>query len=110
MPGAGGGGFSLRQILVLLLIVALTVFLVRQVAWHALLAATGGILFVTAGWGFFVFLSPGRDLGAPPAPFTRAGNRAAGGGWGCRRGGCIWVLVLAGLLDAFRPPPRAAPP
>src|SRR5256885_16545222 len=75
MPGAGGGVFNLRQILVLLLVVALTVFLVRQVAWHALLAATGGILFVTAigVYGFYPArqgdgrpsraLDPGRGTG-----------------------------------------------
>src|SRR2546429_401487 len=68
MPGAGGGGFNLRQILVLLLVVALTVFLVRQVAWHALLAATGGILFVTAVCGVLVFAPPQDALATHSAP------------------------------------------
>src|SRR2546421_10225996 len=96
MPGAGGGGFSLRQILVLLLIVALTVFLVRQVAWHALLAATGGILFVTAGGGYGFFSSPQRCRRAPRGFFHRRGNGLPGGGVGGGRAGffCGWVSVV----------------
>ena len=68
MPGAGGGVFNLRQILVLLLVVALTVFLVRQVAWHALLAATGGILFVTAV-GVYVFYPSRKGYKRPGRAF-----------------------------------------
>jgi len=78
MPGAGGGGFNLRQILVLLLAVALTVFLVRQVAWHALLAATGGILFVTA-IGVYVFYPSRKGYERPSRAFDH--GRGTGLWW-----------------------------
>src|SRR2546422_6000326 len=93
MPGAGGGVFNLRQILVLLLIVALTVFLVRQVAWHALLAATGGILFVTAGWGFVFFSSPESVEAARRGSFPRRGKGGLGGVWGGGGVGFFFVVV-----------------
>src|SRR2546421_5344047 len=95
MPGAGGGVFNLRQILVLLLVVALTVFLVRQVAWHALLAATGGILFVTAVWGFGFFSSPEGHRRAPRGFRPRGGTGILGGllgGWARGFFG-FWVWV-----------------
>ena len=64
MPGAGGGVISLRQIFFLLLVVSLTVFLVRQVTRHALLAAIGGIMFVVA-IGIYVFYPSRKGYGRP---------------------------------------------
>src|SRR2546430_16958938 len=97
MPGAGGGGFNLRQILVILLVVPLTVFLVRQVAWHALLAATGGILFVTAGGGCVFFFSRKRGRGAPRGVVPAGGDWAWGGGWGGGSVGFVgfWCVVAS---------------
>jgi len=68
MPGAGGGVISLRQIFFLLLVVSLTVFLVRQVTRHALLAAIGGIMFVVA-IGIYVFYPSRKGYGRPSRAF-----------------------------------------
>ena len=68
MPGAGGGVISLRQIFFLLLVVGLTVILVRQVAWHGLLAATGGIMFVVA-IGIYIFYPSRKGYGRPSRAF-----------------------------------------
>jgi len=77
MPGSSGV-FSLRQMLVLLLVVAFTVILVRQVAWHGLLAATGGIMFVAA-IGIYTFYPSGKGYGRPSRAFL--GGRGTGLWW-----------------------------
>ena len=98
MPG--GGDMSLRQLLVLLLVVVPTVFLVRQVAWHALLAATGGIMFVMAN-GIYMFYPYWKGYGPPSRGLDRAlaHGRGTGVWWWLWAYGCMVLLGISmGLL------------
>src|SRR2546428_13672564 len=89
MPGSSGV-FSLRQIFVLLIVGALTVLLVRQVTWRALLVGTGGILFAAAVgiYGFF----PSRKGYERPGRAFRHG----------RGTGLWWWLWAHGSMAVFR--------
>ncbi|SRR5467141_3695705 len=86
MPGSSGV-FSLRQILVLLIVVALAVLLARQVTWHALLVAAGGIMFV-AGVGFYVFYPSRKGYERPGAAFRH--GRGTGLWW--------WLWAYGSML------------
>jgi len=77
MPGSSGV-FSLRQIFVLLIVVALTVLLVRQVTWHGLLIGTGGILFAAAV-GIYVFFPSRKGYERPGRAFRH--GRGTGLWW-----------------------------
>src|SRR2546427_12120983 len=94
MPGSSGV-FSLRQIFVLLIVVALTVLLVRQVTWRALLVGTGGILFAAAG-GIYVFF-PSRKGYERPGRAFRPGRGTGLWGW-------LWAYGSRGLYgNGHRP-------
>src|SRR2546422_7923831 len=92
MPGSSGV-FSLRQIFVLLIVVALTVLLVRQVTWHALLVGTGGILFAAAV-GIYVFFPSRKGYERPGRAFRHGRGTGLWCGYGHTARWLCTVLAL----------------